>query len=270
MIKFVRSLLGWSGTANTRTVAGNQVSLDRKEATHIQDSNTRLQQLFNLCKRYSGMPQELKFRSVYEKTKNIHTYLVARKRSSELELFHLQHTDHFINTFTVIWQVHQRPQDSLAPLPAEPSARPAEKPKSERRPEEQHNRQATVQASNGRVSLPPKEEFNTQIPRLAAPHIRINPNAKVLYNLNLQEPSGQSVLTREIGFTSPAKEKESFLDYVTARFGITNISYMGNALVNIPDTIGPSHTGLVPVIQWQSSLYALNLIDKRLFPVRFG
>jgi hypothetical protein len=270
MINLIRSFFTWSGSAHTRTVAGNQVSVDKKEAAYIRDSNTRLQALFTLGKKYMGMPQEPKMRSVYEKTKDIHTYLVTRKRTQELELFHLQHTDHFINTFTVIWQAHQRnPESPMAASPPAPGAvLPAGTFKTHGRPAAINTGQEAGHAPNGRVSLPLTEEPKPQLPRLAAPNIRINPNAKVLYHL--QAPAAEGGKTREIGFTSPAQEKESFLALVSARFGIRNILYMGNALVNIPDTAGPNHTGLVPVIQWQGSLYALNLIDNRFFPVKFG
>jgi hypothetical protein len=270
MINFFRSLLGWRGPANTRTVAGNQVTLDRREAAYIQDSNTRLQALFNLGKRYKGTPQEARMQAVYEKTKTIHTYLVARKRSQELELFHLQHTDHFINTFNVIWQAHQIHPEGLATAPAPEQAIPLPEATitKERKVEERNKRQEPVHATNGRVSLPLPEEPKAQIPRLAAPNVRINPNAKVLYPI--KEPNLKGETTKEIGFTSPALEKESFQAHISARFGIRNIAYMGNALVNIPDTAGPTHTGLVPIIQWAGSLYALNLNDNRLFPVKFG
>jgi hypothetical protein len=79
-----------------------------------------------------------------------------------------------------------------------------------------------------------------------------------------------AISAREIGFTSSETEKETFLTEVRARLGIKNIAYLGNALVNIPQSNGVSVNELVPVIRWQSCIYALNLNDFRLFPVKIN
>ena len=107
MIKLMRSLFGIGGSSNKRTVLGKSISVDLKDVEYIKDSSNRLSTLHELYTRYRGTPHEQKIKIVYEKTKNIHNYLVTRNRLHELELFHIQNTEHFINTFTVIMDVHQ-------------------------------------------------------------------------------------------------------------------------------------------------------------------
>ena len=124
MINFVRSLLRWTSFTNNRTVLGRPVSVDIREATYVQDSKTRLNALYHLYNRFRGTPHEQKLKLVYEKTKNIHAYLVARKKVHELELFHIRHTEHFINTFTVILDAHQRQQDSPLAAVGAPGRQP--------------------------------------------------------------------------------------------------------------------------------------------------
>jgi hypothetical protein len=46
------------------------------------------------------------------------------------------------------------------------------------------------------------------------------------------------------------------------------MSYVGNAIVNIPNNNGTYPTGYVPVIHWKGFLYVINLNDYRLFPVK--
>jgi hypothetical protein len=262
MINWLRSLFGWSGSANARTVVGHPEPVDIREAAYIQDSNTRLNILFHLYNRFRGTAHEAKIRSVYDKTKSIHAGLVDRKRIRELELFHLQNTDHFINTFTVILDAHQKhARGTLAALPSRFGA-------TESRAATGNGHQEPGMPLNGRAAPGGQPAAGTQIPRLSAPAVRIHPTARILYDL--QEATPEAVKTKEIGLSSTAAEKESFQAHVSARFGIGNITYLGNALVNIPDTKGPAPTGLVAVIQWQGQAYAVNFTDGRLFPVKLA
>jgi hypothetical protein len=257
MINLVRSLFGWRNPAQARTVLGHPGPVDSREATYIRDSNSRLNALFQLSSQFKNTAQAPKIKAVYEKTKSIHAFLVARKRIRELELFHMQNTDHFINTFTVILEAHPNRPPAAAFQPSQP-----EKERPQSRPGAQHNGQAPASQTNGRGLAAP----GTQIPRLLAPGIRINPAARILYYL--PEPTPEGIITREIALTSPAAEKESFLAHVAARFGIADIAYLGNALVNIPDTTSANPTGLVAIIHWQGHAYAVNFTDGRLFPVK--
>jgi hypothetical protein len=266
MINFWRTLFGLGPATNTRTVAGNQVPVDIKEVNYIRDSTNRLHVLFKLCKSFKGTPQEQKITAVYEKTKNIHNYLVARKKAHELELFHIQHTEHFISTFTVILNACQGQPESILLAPSASASPPGPYNTGSKR-EQWTNGQQPARQRNGSRPLTWPEEPKTQIPRLAVPDIRINPTARIVYNQ--KEFTQEGATTRqEIGSTSSEEEKESFLAYISGHFGISNITYHGNALVNIPDTTGPNPTGLVPVIQWKDSLYAVNLTNGRLFPVK--
>jgi hypothetical protein len=261
MINFLRSLLSWTRSAKNRTVVGRPVAVDIREATYIQDSKNRLNALFQLYSRFRGTPQELKFKTVYEKTKSIHAYLEARKKVHELELFHIQHTEHFLNTFTVILDAHHRQHAPLAATIAPPAIAPA----TARRAVSMPVPPQPVNPMNGGEPLLPPEATRTQIPRLTAPEIRINAPARIRYYVKEARPDG--LLSREIGLNSAAAETAAFLAEVTARFGITSVSYLGNALVNIPDSSGAPPTGLVPVILWQGRPYALHLSQNRLFPV---
>ena len=264
MINFVRSLLRWTSFTNNRTVLGRPVSVDIREATYVQDSKTRLNALYHLYNRFRGTPHEQKLKLVYEKTKNIHAYLVARKKVHELELFHIRHTEHFINTFTVILDAHQRQQDSPLAAAGAPGPSGYGAPAAAR-PWAQANPPQPVNPMNGGEPLLPPATGRTQIPRLSTPEIRINATARIRYYVKEASPEG--LLTREIGLNSPAAETAAFLADVMARFGIGQISYLGNALVNIPDSSGANPTGMVPVIRWQGAPYALHLSQNRLYPV---
>lgn len=263
MTDLMRFLFGWSKPAQSRTVLGHPGPVDSKEVAYIRDSNARLSALFQLANRFKDTPYASKIRSVYEKTKSIHTFLVSRKRIRELELFHLQNTDHFINTFTVILEAHEKVAPS--PVAAWPVSSRAEKVRTRPKPLTAPDGRQPDTLTNGRVLGEPPL-FGTQIPRLTAPAIRINPTARILYYL--PEPTPEGATTREIALSSPAEEKESFLTHVSARFGIAGIAYLGNALVNIPDTTSPTPTGLVAIIHWQGHAYGVNFTDGRLFPVK--
>lgn len=265
MIDLVRSLFGWSKAASGRTVLGHPGLVGAREAAYIRDSNTRLNTLFQLCNRYQGTPHALKIRSVYEKTKSIHTLLVARRKIRELELFHIQNTDHFINTFTVILEAHPRFSPLAAGHAEAGSSRTIKESASSRTSPLNQGHAPVSPTVNGRwMAL--SAGSGTQIPRLTAPGIRINPAARILYYLTEPTPDGN--ITREIALSSAPEEKESFLAHVAGRFGITGMAYLGNALVNIADTSSPTPTGLVAIIQWHGHPYAVNFTDGRLFPVK--
>ena len=57
---------------------------------------------------------------------------------------------------------------------------------------------------------------------------------------------------------------------MAARVGLykPDISYVGNALVQIPGVNGDGAAGYAPVINWKGYMYALDLNDYRLYPVR--
>ena len=89
---------------------------DARAMQYIRASNARLNALHKLYDRYKHTPHAEKILAVFEKTKLIHNYLVTRKRIQELELFHVQNTEHFINTFTTVINVHERHiKDSYMP-----------------------------------------------------------------------------------------------------------------------------------------------------------
>lgn len=271
MINFFRALFSRAGRGNIRTVIGAPVSLDAKQAALVRESNTQLAALFNLCKKYMATPYAARMRSVYEKTHTIHNYLAAKNRIQELALFHLQHTEHFINTFTAIWQVHQKePGGKFSPPPANGSLPPV----ANGRLVKEIQPPVPQPAHGGAYQQPSGERtkwlaaVQSQVPRLTVPQIRIDTGARMLYKT--MEIAGTEGETREIGLTSAEEEKDKFLAYVAARFGLGQISYKGNALVNIPDSKASKPTGLVAIIFWQGSSYALNLTDGRLFPVRIG
>jgi hypothetical protein len=277
MSNFLRSLFGLGGSPKRRVVVGNRLDLDVKEVEYVNESNIRLTTLYNLYKQYKGSLHEDKIKLVWEKTKQIHDYLVAKNRLYELELFHLQNTEHFINTYTVIVNVHRQPQSNQfntprAEITSEPKPASAaesllrafktENKKKLERPG--HNAEMVRPLVNGTV-FGHVEKSAAEIPRLTVPEININTFAKLTYTSN--DNSG-GVPDQEIGYTSTPQEKETFLLYIAARMGIRNITYVGNALVNIPNSSGTNPTGMVPIIHWDGFLYAINLNDFRLFPVK--
>ncbi len=114
MIKFVRSLFGIKEPSSKRVVAGASTSFDLQEVAYIKDSNHRLSALLNLYKSYKQTLHGEKIKKVYEQTKKIQDYLISKRRVHELELFHIQNTDNFLNTFALIVDVHQRHKESAA------------------------------------------------------------------------------------------------------------------------------------------------------------
>ena len=266
----MRYLFGLKGVTGNRTVVGKpETGIDVKDVPYIQDSNKRLAALQELCNRYKGTPHAEKISVVYEKTKHIHSYLGGRRRVHELELFHLQHTDHFLNTFTVIMDAHQQllteaNTSSGSAGRADMKARrvvaaPFRRDRKEVKAAEMLNREISQRAF---IDI---KEAKTEVPRLSEPSISINTYSKIVY---LKEDISDGLTTNEIGFTSTAEEKETFVNYVSSCLGIEGISYVGNAMVYVPTHSSAQPAEMVPLIHWNGCPYALILEDFRLFPVK--
>lgn len=275
MIQFLQSLVGAGQPASTRTVVGHPGSIELKDAEYLRASKTRLAALHHLYNRYKETPHALKIRAVYEKTKNIHDYLSSRDRVHELELFHIQHTEHFINTFRVIIDLHH--QNHKQPK-RKSNAPPRRKPRTEGfferiaskltgRSADAYDKVDMVKSfvSQDSPEQAAKRNYKTTIPALSVPDVLINTYAKIPY---VKEDVAEGFPSKEIGYTATPQEKLDFLQYISARMPVENISYVGNAHVSIPNSRGTVSTGLVPVIHWEGFLYAINLNDYRLFPVR--
>ncbi|WP_205502472.1 hypothetical protein [Rufibacter psychrotolerans] len=269
MMDFVRALFGMKADTGQREVVGNPAEFGLQEAGFIQESNRRLTQLQELTTRYQGTPHAAKMKAAFEKTRTIHSYLVARKKVHELEMFHLQNTDHFLTTFTAILDVHQKFQH-LAPA-SNGAARGKETPLHEsrsaklKRLEKAANLPELVRPVQNSVQYYHDRGAKTSVPRLYVPEISINTVEKVTY---YSQGKKEELVPKEVGFTSSKEEKEAFLEHLLVRLGLPDASYVGNALVTIPNNNGITPTGLVPVLHWEGCLYALNLNDYRLFPVR--
>jgi hypothetical protein len=270
MIELVRSFFGLKGLSGKRTVVGNPVSVDLKEVRYIRDSNNRLSLLHTLWNRYKGTPHEPKIKTVYEKTNNIHNYLVARKKLTELELFHLQNTDHFINTFALIIDVHQKNKaEAIVPAGAEVEAQAGDNLYGAGNAPVYSNRPANPRPEKVKVTNYPGPEtqvaFKAEAPQLNVPDIFLDTYARITY---IRLDSTGELVSEEIGITSPAPEKEAFVSAMAARIGLykPDVSYIGNALVQIPN--GKGAAGYAPVINWKGYMYALDLNDYRLYPVK--
>ncbi|CAN5776079.1 hypothetical protein BH24BAC1_BH24BAC1_06520 [soil metagenome] len=288
MIKYVWTFLGFGGTASERKVVGGNTPVDGKEVAYYRESSARLEALHRLVVRYRGTPHEPKLKAVFDKTRTIHAYLVGKKRPHELELFHVQHTDHFINTFTVILDVHQSHQAvPLPPFPPPlPPPPPVVSPRTETRTEskadvllkrfeaervrksaEPAKQPEMVRPLSGQGQLVDTLDSRMEVPRLAVPAISIATYSNIIY---LREHNTEGQVAHEVGFTSTNEEKGAFLLHVSARLGLNvmGMAYYGNALMTIPNSSGSTPTGYVPVINWKGCTYALNLNDYRLFPVK--
>jgi len=262
MIQWVRSVLGFDEVSGKRTVLGNPVQLDLKEAQHVHNSDKRLKLLQTLCNQYKGTPHELKINQVYEKTKNIHAYLIDQKKATALEIFHLQNTDHFINTFALIRATHAKNKGAKTATIATD--------------EDSGNlvigRANQSSSSYTRAYKAPRTNINaTHIPAagLAIPAIAIDTFSRINY---VRFDASGDPGSFEIGFTSSYQDKEYFLATIATRIGLykPDITYVGNTQVLLPDTTGSSKAGYVPVINWRGSMYAVSLSDYRLFPVRIN
>ncbi|MFC6998886.1 hypothetical protein [Rufibacter roseus] len=261
MKQFLRSLFGLKEVTIKRTGAGTGPAVGELEVAYIKSSNKRLAVLQTLSEKYQNTAHASKMQAVYEKTKNIHSYLVGRRLAHELELFHLQNTDHFIKTFTVILEVHQKHQHLASPPPLpELEAKPRVKrvEKSLQLPE-----MIKPISTQGQSAHP--LGARTPVPRLQVPDISLNTFERISY---LHENAVGKLVVHQVGFTSSPEEKNTFLAHITSRLGLEEISYVGNAHVTIPNQNGVTPTGIVPIIHWEGFLYAINLNDYRLFPVR--
>ncbi|MDQ3292109.1 MAG: hypothetical protein M3Q05_12555 [Bacteroidota bacterium] len=270
MIQFMRSLFSRSEASDNRMVIGTQPDMDVKEVTYIRDSKARLKELQHLCNRYKGTPHELKIKAVYEKTQTIHDFLENKKRGYELEIFHLQNTDHFINTFSVILDVYQQRVNNGSALYRNGRTHSVtEKSKAFKNNLnlEEYRKIEMVKAVHQPQPSLLQAPLIPKIPQLAVPNVSIDTNAKLLY---YKEDATGNLVAKEIGYTSPELEKEGFLQFIATCLGLKNIAYMGNALLSIPNNNGTQPTGLVPILHWEGFLYALNLNDFRLFPVKIG
>ncbi|QNF33718.1 hypothetical protein HUW51_13675 [Adhaeribacter swui] len=270
MIQFMRSLFSWGDATDNRTVVGAPVDVDLKAVALIKNSNDRLTELSQLVNRYTGTPHEAKLKAVHEKTKKIHAYLVEKKRVHELEIFHLQNTEHFINTFRIILEAYQKEQEESNSR-ANRSAKPGGLPEKSKFIKNKQNQETYRSLELVKPVAMPESLFQSNrlapVPQLNVPSISINTFATITY---YKEDADENLIAREIGFTSTDLEKAAFLQHVTACLGIRGIAYMGNALVSIANNNGSQPTGLVPIIHWEGFLYALNLNDYRLFPVQIN
>ena len=306
-MSFLRSLFGLDRPVGYRTVAGAPAPADAKEAVYVRNSNQRLNTLHNLYLKYKNTPHAAKLKEVLEKTKKIHGYLLSKKRVHELELFHIQHTDHFINTFSVIIDVHLRhaepvlvatpvPEPAVtaappAPKPQQPPRQPIPKPPkyAPQRPFEEKVEDVlrkiesetirglyTAQkvtdmvkrvAGQATYAPPVVDTHSTNPLALSLPTISIDTYSKIYYVKELENGSKGPA---EIGFTSSDEEKAIFVAHVSSRLGIAAgvLSYMGNTVMAVPGGFGRGHSMYAPVLNWKGCAYALNLQDYRLYPVR--
>jgi len=251
MTDFWRSFFGLGKAGSTRKVVGMPETIAVKDLPYVQDSNRRVAALQELCRRFRNTPYTSQVEAVYQKTRRIHAYLVSRNRGHELELFHLQHTDHFLNTFTVILNARQQHLAS-APVAAKSERTVLEKKESIKKEQQPNN--ITRQPVTG------FQENSLDAPKLRAPEVAIDTFSNYVY----QRPQTADVQrTFEISYTSSPEEKETFTDYLSMQLGITGITYIGNTLVSLQNQ--PPET--VPVIHWNGAPYVLDLNAARLYPV---
>ncbi|PKV76060.1 hypothetical protein [Pontibacter ramchanderi] len=304
MMGFFRSLFGM-GQENTRTVVEHPGAADARAMQYIRASNARLNALHKLYERYQHTPHAEKLLAVFEKTKLVHNYLVTRKRIQELELFHVQNTEHFINTFTTVINVHERHiKDSYIPEREKPKplsqvqkprpvgqapqrSAPQPQPVNPGQPFESKVEQVLkriesetikgiytaqkvtemVKRVANQAPIAPPDVMQAKVPALAVPVIAIDTYSRVFYSPELE---GGGTMSREIAFTSSDTDKEVFLQHVASKLAIEKgeLSYIGNTMLAIPDTKGPSPARHVPIVHWRGFPYAVSLMDYRLFPVR--
>jgi hypothetical protein len=280
MMGFLRSLFGLHGVTGNRTVVGKPDQLDVQDLPYIQDSNKRLSEILELYEKYKGTPYAQKIYTVYEKTKRIHTYLISRSKANELELFHLQHTDHFLNTFLTIIDAH-RPAVLLqnqrvrsvapeaSPSPSRPEVIGRTFVLGPFRSETKEVRNVKMQAGERRQrDFAHTVQDKLVLPELVAPEIAIDTYSRIVY---LNQSISDGLTTSEIGYTSSPEEKEAFVAYVSRFLGIANLSYVGNTMVRFSANNRSQPTEVLPVINWNKCPYILHLEEGRLYPVRtFG
>ena len=273
MIKLLRSLFGLKGVTGNRSVVGSPDSIDTKDLPYIIDSKRRLAELQELHTRYKSSPHAPILLAVYDKTRRIHRYLVNRKKGHELELFHLQHTDHFLNTFTAIINAHQQhyEEEEVKAVPLPKQVRKADMVGKTlvigpfRRDSREVKAANKLNRATSEQAFADITEANIDVPRLILPQISINTYAKIVY---LKEDVAGGLSTNEIGFTSTPEEKANFISYIAGRLGIADIAYIGNAMVYVPNHNSSHPAEVVPVVHWNGAPYALSLEDDLLFPVR--
>jgi hypothetical protein len=266
MRKLFRSIFGLS--SYDRKVLGNPVNFDLKDIELIRNSNARITALQNLMYRYKKSIQEPKFKLVFEKTKKIHHYLLSKNRIHELELFHIQNTDHFLSTFNVIMDVHLSPKDMSAE-----HSRPEiiDIVNKARESKKFGNPSGNQNPSIGKTSpvndqYQKTENLTIEIPLLSVPDISLNTLTKVKYKRKIKTNEFEE---RDIGFFSNKEDKDTFLLNVATilNIPIEDLAYVGNAMVNIHNSKNPNVSEYAPILHWKGFMYALNLIDYRLFPV---
>lgn len=303
MIRFFRSFFGLE-QESTRTVMDHPGAADARAMQYIRASNARLNALHKLYERYKHTPHAEKLLAVFEKTKLVHNYLVTRKRIQELELFHVQNTEHFINTFTTVINVHERHiKDSYIPEREKPQPLPqVQKPRPQGQPQprvapspppapgqpfeskvEQVLKRIESETIKGiytaqkvtemvkrvanQAPMGQPDVMQASVPTLSVPVIAIDTYSRVFYSPELE---GGATMSREISFTSSDEDKDVFLHHIATKLAVTKeeISYVGNAMMAIPDSKEPSPARHVPIVHWRGYPYALSLLDYRLFPVR--
>lgn len=260
MSGFWRSLFGSKKAGNNRKVIGLPKTIPVNELPYIQDSAKRLQALQQLCVQFKNTPHALQIEQVYHKTKRIHAYLSDRGRGHELELFHLQHTDHFLNTFNVILNVHQQHHEVQQPVLPKPPKSIFDPFKRDQQKESSHR---SLNRNVSRQVFEDTRQSASSIPKLAIPQIALNTYSKIVY---LKEETADVKRTCEVGYTSDQDEKNAFIRYVSDRLGIHTVSYIGNTMVYFPGQ-GHNTAELVPVIHWNHCLYVVCLEEVRLYPV---
>jgi hypothetical protein len=301
MIRFFRSFFGLE-QESTRTVMDHPGAADARAMQYIRASNARLNALHKLYDRYKHTPHAEKILAVFEKTKLIHNYLVTRKRIQELELFHVQNTEHFINTFTTVINVHERhikdsyipEREKPQPVPQVQKPRPQGQPKAAPRPQpepgqpfeskvEQVLKRIESETIKGiytaqkvtemvkrvanQAPIGAPDVMQASVPTLSVPVIAIDTYSRVFYSPELE---GGATMSREISFTCSDADKDVFLQHIASKLGMakSELNYIGNAMLAIPDTKGPSPARHVPIVHWRGYPYAVSLMDYRLFPVR--
>lgn len=301
MMSLLRFLFGLGGETGSRRVAGAAESPAQKELPYVLDSNKRLLRLQELCARYKPTPYAQQLYAVLEKTKHIHAYLVSRNRAQELEIFHLQHTDHFINTFTAIIEMHQRHEVPVAPEAVVKDTTPKASAPPPRKP----HRPTVPPVPNYRSQFPFEDKLEDVLrkiesgtirgfhtahkvsemvkrvaeqtglspfsetaagPVLSMPNIAIDTYTKIPYR---REKVMDEYYVYKIGYTSPPEEKEAFLSYVSEQLGISGFKYMGNTTVHFSNGDAYYNSpAVLPVINWHGACYALGLGNKCLYPVK--
>lgn len=268
MIQFLRRFFGMKEVSGTRKVAGRPDNIRAKDVHFIKDSNKRLVALEKLLNRFKDAPQAQKVKSILDRTQRIHTYLVSRGKVHELELFHVQNTDHFLNTFNVILDAQEQHQPKThqkltATRTGSGSKRIVLKPSPAQSLKMGEVRQRNLATTQQVMADTP--DRRTRIPILAIPEIAINTYSKIAY---LKDDTKGDFTIGEIGYTSSEEEKNAFVLHLSAALGLEDASYAGNALVYLQamNQVAPS-AELLPVIHWNNCPYAVNLDEKRILPV---